>query len=238
MRDNIEGIAFDLDGTLYPNHRFNTVLLPFIFKEFRLLSAFGKARTVIRKEQEAPDFTPKPGSAFYTYQSEITAKLLKAKPQLIHDKIDKLMYKGWEPLFKKVKLYKRSIETLAALKEAGFKLGLMSDFPPETKLEYLGLTNFPSSQAPIWDTVLCSEQCGALKPHSLPFLKLASAMSLPPEKILYVGNSRAYDVAGAAKAGMKTAWVKNPLFPGKGLKHPKADFVFSNYRQLHDFMLK
>jgi FMN phosphatase YigB (HAD superfamily) len=52
-----------------------------------------------------------------------------------------------------------------------------------------------------------------------------------------VGNSRPYDVVGAEKAGMKTAWVKSPLFPGSGLKKPKPDFTFSNYRQLHDFMI-
>jgi putative hydrolase of the HAD superfamily len=62
-------------------------------------------------------------------------------------------------------------------------------------------------------------------------------MSLPPEKILYVGNSRSYDVAGANRAGMKTAWIKSPLFPGNGLKKPLPDFSFNNYRQLSGFML-
>ncbi|MDR2964498.1 MAG: HAD family hydrolase [Treponema sp.] len=237
MKD-IQGAAFDLDGTLYPNYQFNTLLLPFIIKEFRLLSAFGRARTIIRKEQTLPDFTPRSGDGFYTYQSELTAKILGANTQLIHNKIETLMYRGWEPLFKKIKLFKGVIETLAALKQAGLKLALMSDFPPKTKLENLGLVNFPGSNTPIWDAVLCSEQCGALKPHSLPFAETSAALSLPPEKILYIGNSRAYDVNGASNAGMKTAWIKNPLFPGKGFKRPKADFVFTNYRQLSNFMLK
>jgi len=242
MRDGIEGIAFDLDGTLYPNHQFNALLLPFILKEFRLLSAFGRARIIIRKEQENPDFTPKQGS-FYTHQAEITAKIMGIPSDSqsisnLQSKIDTLMYRGWEPLFKKVKLFKKAVETLAAFKQAGYKLALMSDFPPETKLEYLGLANFSGSGEAVWDAVLCSEHCGALKPHPLPFAETAKALSLPPEKILYVGNSRSYDVRGASNAGMKTAWIKSPLFPGKGFKHPKADFVFSNYRQLYDFMLK
>jgi putative hydrolase of the HAD superfamily len=97
-------------------------------------------------------------------------------------------------------------------------------------LDYLGLKG-------LWDAVLCSECCGALKPHPLPFTQLAKTMEIPPEKILYVGNSRPYDVAGASGAGMKTAWVKNFLFPGSGLKKPLPDFTFSNYRQLHDFMI-
>ena len=223
----IEGIGFDLDGTLYPNYRMNLKLIPFILKESRLLSAFGKTRNIIRKEQK----THLHQGDFYEYQAEITAKILSVEPQQLKEKIDLLIYRGWEPLFKTVKLFNGVIKTLNAFKNAGFKLGLLSDFPPETKLEYLGLSG-------IWDAVLCSECCGALKPHPLSFEKLAASLNLQPEKILYVGNSRRYDVAGATKAGMKTAWIKSPLFPGSGKKKPKPDFSFSSYRQLYDFMIK
>jgi putative hydrolase of the HAD superfamily len=228
MRSGIEGVAFDLDGTLYPNYRLNIKLVPFILKEWRLLAAFGKARRIIRIEQEGPSFAQ---NGFYERQVEIAAKILSVPEQPLKEKIDRLIYKGWEPLFKTIKLYKNAAETLAALRGAGYKLGLLSDFPPETKLEYLGISSS------LWDAVLCSEYSGALKPHPLSFKELAAAMSLPCEKILYVGNSRSYDVAGAARAGMKTAWIKNALFPGSGLKKPRPDFSFSNYRQLYQFML-
>jgi len=227
MRTDIEGVAFDLDGTLYPNYSLHTKLLPFLFRETRLIIAFGKARSIIRKEQESRSTPP---SDFYNYQAEIVAKILKKPLEPVKEKIDLLIYEAWELFFKKIKLFKGAEETLAALKKNGYKLGLLSDFPPETKLEYLGISG-------IWDAVLCSEGSGAIKPHPLSFMELASAMSLPPEKILYVGNSRSYDVAGANRAGMKTAWIKNPLFPGRGLKKPLPDFSFSNYRQLYDFVL-
>jgi len=227
MRGEIKGIGFDLDGTLYPNYRFNLKLLPFLFKETRLLTAFGKARSIIRKEQNQNRL---PKNDFYAYQAEITAKILSVEPKPLREKIDKLIYRGWEPIFKNVRLFKNVLETLNALRNAGYKLGLLSDFPPEAKLGFLNLNGY-------WDAVLCSEQCNALKPHPLPFFQLADAMSLPPEQILYVGNSLSYDVAGAACAGMKTAWIKNVFTAGGGLKKTKADFSFSNYRQLHDFML-
>jgi putative hydrolase of the HAD superfamily len=225
MRNGIEGVAFDLDGTLYPNYSFNLLLLPFLLKEWRLLSAFGKARKIIRQAQE---ISPLPRTDFYEYQADKTAKILGVQPQPMQERIERLIYKGWEPLFKKVKLYASSVETLAALRKAGYKLGLMSDFPPETKLDYLGICGF-------WDSVLCSENFGVIKPHSLPFTELASAMSLPCEKILYVGNSYSYDVVGAARVGMKTAWIT--FLGGGGKKKPKPDFIFSNYRQLFNFMV-
>jgi HAD superfamily hydrolase (TIGR01549 family) len=227
MRDGIEGIAFDLDGTLYPNYRLNIQLIPFILKEWRLLLAFGNARKIIRTEQEK---TPSASGNFYEYQAEIVAKLLAVKSEPMKEKIETLIYNGWVPLFKKIKLYKNVVETLTALRKSGYKLALLSDFPPEKKLEYLGISG-------IWDAVLCSERCGAIKPHLLSFTELIAAMALPCEKILYVGNSRSYDVAGAKRAGMKTAWIKNVFFPGRGLKKPKPDFVFSNYRQLYNYML-
>ena len=227
MQNGIEGIGFDLDGTLYPNYRLNTRLIPFALKEWRLVTAFGRAREIIRKKQE---IAPLPQGDFYEYQAEFTAKILSVSPQQLKEKIDLLIYKGWEPMFKKIKLFSRVAEILVAMRKAGFKLGLLSDFPPETKLEYLGISG-------LWDSVLCSERFGALKPHPLSFTKLAAEMSLPPEKILYVGNSRPYDVTGANRAGMKTAWIKPLLFPGSGLKKPKADFTFTDYRQLFDFVI-
>jgi len=235
MLENIKGIAFDLDGTLYPNYRLNIRLLPFLLKEWRLLAAFGKARNIIRKQQEeslkAAQFSTInskfSASSFYDYQAELTAKILSANSELIKEKIELLIYRGWEPLFKKVKLFNGVIETLEALKKAGYKMGLMSDFPPETKIKYLGISDY-------WDVVHCSEDSGTLKPHPLSFLKLAKAMKMPPENILYAGNSHPYDIAGAERAGMKTAWLK-PILSEK--KIPKPDFSFKNYRQLYNFMI-
>jgi putative hydrolase of the HAD superfamily len=244
MLDVIKGAAFDLDGTLYPNYRFNLRLIPFIIKEWRLLMSFGKARKIIRKEQEdaraghnagKPALTDAAAGTlsqddFYKHQAEITAELLSVNAGALQEKIDRLIYKGWEPLFKTIKLYKNAVLTLNALKKAGYKLGILSDFPLENKLEYLGISG-------IWDAVVSSENCGVLKPHPLPFAELAKAMFLPPEEIIYVGNSYSYDVDGAHSAGMKTAWITSGFIAGNRYKNPEPDFTFNNYRQFYSFML-
>jgi len=223
MLQGIAAVAFDLDGTLYPTYRLNVRLLPFLFRHGRLLSALGKARTIIRREQEQS-----PASArhdFYDYQARVTAGLLRAQPDQIKEKINNLIYRGWERHFSQIKLFPHVRELLDELRAAGLKLGLLSDFPPKVKLEKLGL-------ARCWDAVLCSEDIGAIKPAIQPFIELSHTLGCPPEQMLYVGNSRRYDVAGAAQAGMKTAWLARP-FVGK----TKADFTFHNYRQLRDFVL-
>jgi putative hydrolase of the HAD superfamily len=242
MRDDIGGVAYDLDGTFYPNYRLNRALVPFFLKEWPLLLAFGRARSIIRDAQKrgGPNLPPlpeaplpglpeKPGPDFYDVQARLTARLIRADPAAVKKKAAILIYRGWEPHFRKIKLFPGVKETLAAIRDAGFKQGLLSDFPPEQKLEYLGLRDY-------WDAVLCSERTGRLKPDPLPFQKLAEAMGLPPERILYVGNSRRYDMVGAKGAGMKTALISfSPFFQGRS--HGPADFIFHDYRQLLKYVV-
>ena len=227
MSLDVKAVAFDLDGTLYPNYSLNFKLIPFILIHWRLLLAFGRARSIIRKEQEKSDFLPVPH--FYRYQALVAAKLLRAPVKKTKEKIDRLMYRGWEPIFKTIKPFPHVVNTLTGLGKAGLKLGLLSDFPPETKLDYMGLSG-------IWEAILCSERSGAIKPHTKPFIELAKTLDVPPEKILYVGNSYKFDIVGAHRTGMKTALIKSPFAPAAP-KQPKPDFTFYDYRQLYDFVL-
>jgi putative hydrolase of the HAD superfamily len=228
MSRKFDAIAFDLDGTLYSSLRLNVRLLPFLPVHWRLLVAFGKARDIIRREQKQyPSFVL---PDFYDYQAQLAAGLLNKPADKVKEEIERLIYRGWEPLFLKIKLFPHVREVLDELKAAGFKLGLLSDFPPNVKLENMGIAAY-------WDTVLCSEIIGALKPSGRPFSELALALGCPPERILYVGNSYNYDVAGSARAGMKSALLAGRLSPRRSAK-PEADFTFRDYRQLRNFVLQ
>jgi putative hydrolase of the HAD superfamily len=233
MKRPIDAAAFDLDGTLYPNYGLNLKLWPFILREWRLLAAFGRARSTIRRLQRQGDSSLPPATEFYAFQAGLTAGYL-GKPEEAAQtlvKIETLMYRGWEPLFRDIKIFPHVRETLAAFREQGLKLGLLSDFPPEVKLEYLGLSG-------LWDVVRCSEQEGRLKPDPLPFTRLAAALGLPPERILYVGNSYSYDAAGAAAAGMQAALVCSRFSARRAAaKAGDSVFVFYDYRQLLEYVL-
>lgn len=221
MRQDLDAVAFDLDGTLYPNYRFYFRLLPFIVREHKLLRAMGSARDTLRSAAQ--------DGRFYDIQARIMADILKDDPEKIYTKTEQLIYRGWEPLFKKVRLFPYVHETLQAFRGNGLKLGLLSDFPPLKKLEYLGIAAY-------WDAVLCSEETGRLKPDPNPFLALSEALHVPPHRILYVGNSVEYDIKGAKNAGFKAALVQNPLALFTP-KVPEADFIFKDYRQLGRYVL-
>ncbi|MDR1319406.1 MAG: HAD family hydrolase [Treponema sp.] len=254
MLNGIKALAFDLDGTLYPDYRLNIRLIPFFLTGWRLLWAFGRARGILRAggpekdlpgQEKAPDGLSAPLRArvekgdFYENQARLAAGALGGDPLVIGEKIERLIYRGWEPFFRKIRLFPQIRETLESLRAAGLKTGLLSDFPPETKLEYLGI-------ADLWDAVLCSERVGALKPDPRPFGELAAALSLKPEQILYVGNSFRFDVAGAKGAGMKAAWLTGRARRNKTASAGiaagaggavRADFSFFNYRQLLEYVL-
>jgi putative hydrolase of the HAD superfamily len=111
-------------------------------------------------------------------------------------------------------------------------LGLLSDFPPGRKLELLGLGSS-------FDTVLSTEQTGFLKPHGEPFRRFSEALGIPPQEILYVGNSPHLDAGGALAAGMGAALIqRGPFSTGMYRKKKKQDcFTFSAYRQLQEYVL-
>ncbi|MDR0557635.1 MAG: HAD family hydrolase [Treponema sp.] len=228
----IDAVAFDLDGTLYPNYRFYLRILPCVVKERRLLRAFGKARSILRATKVGD---PLYEQEFYEAQAFLTACILdgeaaRVETEAMRQKIETRIYRGWEPVFKNIRLFPHVPETLAALKRQGLKLGLLSDFPPERKLAFLGLSE-------IWDTVLCSEEIGRLKPDAKSFMALAEELGTTPGRVLYVGNSRRYDIAGAAHAGMKTA-LKVPFFL-QSFSKPinNKNFIFCDYRYLFNYVV-
>jgi putative hydrolase of the HAD superfamily len=191
-------------------------------KEQRFMRAMGKARSRLRKSGEYPD------ADFYETQARFMGEYLGEPAEQIKERVIRLIYRGWEPYFNKINLFPHARETLDTFRNAGIKLGLLSDFPPENKLINLGIRDY-------WKTVLCSEELGRLKPDELPFLELARQMESPPEQILYVGNSVSYDIEGAKKAGMKTALIR-PQWKRLS-KAGTADFVFFDYRQLSEYVL-
>lgn len=217
---NFDAIAFDIDGTLYPNHRILLKLIPGVLAEPRLINAFRKARRILRKN--------KTEGLFFDTQAEIISRLLNKDQIEIKTKIENIIYKKWCEVFKKIKPFKYVRETIELIRKHGYKTGVMSDFPPHEKLINLNLDG-------LWDAEIGSEFTGKLKPDPKPFLRLAETLGTPPERILYVGNSVKYDIAGAKNVGMKAALIRPPLPMLQSAGN--ADFVFNNYRQLQKFIL-
>lgn len=218
----IDAIAFDIDGTIYPTWKFAIEIFPFFIRHIRFMNAFGKVRHALHKrslcapDEGAPDF-------FYR-QNELLAERLTISYQEAADFLEKEVYSGWKKHFLRIRPYPFVYETITRLKKEGFKIGVLSDFPPDQKGDVWGIL-------PLCDAAVDSEQVGALKPSRLPFLQLARDLDTPCERILYVGNHKQYDVGGAASVGMKTAHIASPFVSCLTRKPPRPDISFSGYRQ-------
>ena len=219
----IEAVAFDIDGTLYAPWR---LTVRAIFRYARHCFFFLKYGLVRLEMHKMP-----PQQDFRRTQAQRMALRMKCSEQKAEDELNRIVYHGMEKYFPKISCFKGVPETFRKFKEAGLKIALLSDLPPEQKCEIWGIK-------PYCDAILGTESLGALKPDSHSFLKMAQILGVEPSKILYVGNSIKYDVKGSKNAGMKCAYIRSfwrKVF-NKSIKD--ADICFSNYRQLQEFVLE
>lgn len=220
---NIKAVAFDIDGTLYADWRLYLRMVPYFFKHLSFFIMYKKVRKMLHKNPPVPNF--------FEYQADLFAKVAHISSDEAFDCIQRIVYQGLQPFFKKIKPYAGLEEALKTFKNNGLKLALLSDFPPEQKGDLWGLRHY-------FLHCLGTEKCGALKPSAHSFQILAEKLELHPSQILYVGNSIFSDIRGAKNVGMRAAYIM-PLWRKILRKKLKiSDICFNNYRQLCKIVLQ
>ncbi len=98
--------------------------------------------------------------------------------------------------------YDDSIPTLAALRAAGYRLGVLTNMPLEMGplCDRLGLTAY-------LDFVVGSNEAGAEKPHPPVFLTALERMAADPGEAVHVGDQYGSDVLGARAVGMHSVLI-------------------------------
>ncbi len=96
----------------------------------------------------------------------------------------------------------RARETLAEVKAAGYKIGLLSNTmftgaAHVADLERFGLADY-------FDAMLFSADAGKWKPNAAPFLQVMAELGVGGETAVYIGDDPAGDIVGGQRAGMKT----------------------------------
>ncbi len=209
----IHAVGFDLDGTLYPCVMMYRLSLPLALRYPRFLYHFNHVRRALRRLACIDGFRE-------TQASLVAARLGMDRVEA-ERLVDRVIYREWVEMLRGIRPFPHVRPALERLRAAGLRLGLMSDSPVAEKLRFLGLEG-------LWDVSFCSEETGYLKPHPSPFRRLAADLGVEPARMLYVGDSPAYDVKGAAAAGMRTALI--------GARRRGADLSFSSYRSLADLV--
>ena len=222
MIEGIKAVAFDIDGTMYANWRLYIRIIGYFIKNGAFFLKYNKVRKILHRTAPLADF--------FEYQARLLAQEMKISAEEAKEKINSICYEGLRPYFFKVKPYPFLYDTICAFKAAGLKIAILSDFPPEQKGRLWGIRS-------LCDVCIGSEESGALKPSIYPFGILALKLNLKHEEILYVGNSKKYDIRGANNAGMKSAFLMKGFRALCNIPLKEATISFRNYRELRNIVL-
>jgi HAD superfamily hydrolase (TIGR01549 family)/HAD superfamily hydrolase (TIGR01509 family) len=92
-------------------------------------------------------------------------------------------------------------ETLIALKERGYLLGIVTDTanPVHAKLRWFENGGIGH----VWDSIISSKEVGTRKPDAQIYLAALQQLGTPPERAVFVGH-KASELEGARAVGMQT----------------------------------
>jgi FMN phosphatase YigB (HAD superfamily) len=203
----VRAVLFDLDGTLYRQKRMRTLmaleLAASVLKRplrapvaWWVLSEFRKAQERLRGAETNR------GAAID--QLELTARRTGMPVDRVEAIVTEWMVE--RPLRHLPRCRAEGLtQLLDFLISRRIPVGVFSDYPPQRKLEALGV-------AGRFSVVLCSAdpEIGRFKPHPRGFLLASSRWQLDPSEVLVVGDRIDADAAGAAAAGMPCVIIGRP----------------------------
>jgi len=122
-------------------------------------------------------------------------------------------------------------DALARLRSGGHQLAALSNSPAdveEAQLAHAGLTD-------CFDAILSADTVRALKPRREPYELAARTFGVPTAEVTLVA-AHAWDIAGAAAAGCRTAFVARPGMPRNPID-PEPDIVGADLSEIADRIL-
>lgn len=90
-----------------------------------------------------------------------------------------------------------TLQALADLRTAGWRIGLVSNITSETQLQWAA-SPFPA----YFETTAFSAEVGAAKPEPAIYLAACNALGVPPTDCVYIGDGNDEELPGAAALGM------------------------------------
>jgi putative hydrolase of the HAD superfamily len=100
-------------------------------------------------------------------------------------------------------LFPGALDLLRQLKDAGMKVGMLTNGVSETHREKIALLQI----AQYFDAIFLADEVGMLKPDPLLFAHACTTLGTAPAHSAMVGDRYERDIAGALDAGLWTIWV-------------------------------
>lgn len=204
----MNAVLFDLDNTLYDVEQY-------FFGAFRMISEYLSKKYGVPRQN------------IYKKLVEIWKEKTSMYPRLFNDllnffKIDEKEVQNLLKLFNgydgRIKPYPDTVPTLNALREKGYKLGLITDGNSERQERKIKLLNIQH----FFNVITYTKEIEP-KPSPVSYLKTLKKLDVDPPNAFYVADNPLIDFEGAKKAGIKTIRILKGEF-AKLLKNEYIDF--------------
>lgn len=103
---------------------------------------------------------------------------------------------------KHITVFPDTYPVLAQLREAGYKVALLTNgyiASQQGKLQYTRVPDY-------MDEIIISEELGKQKPHPLTFIAMCRRLGIRTDEAVYVGDNIISDICGARGAGLIPVW--------------------------------
>ena len=118
-------------------------------------------------------------------------------------------------------------EILSALYDLDYRLAALTNAPKDvimSRMERTGLISY-------FESVISADEIGKYKPEKEVYQKAAAKLGIQPDEILFV-SSHSWDIAGAANAGLQTAFIQHAT----QLFYPLAQSPTINLKSLSELI--
>lgn len=120
--------------------------------------------------------------------------------------IEQLVADFYNHAWKSPQLFADAEDTLKHLREAGYKLAIITNGSSKSQRAKLNGAHLPE----LVDTILVSGEEKIKKPNPEIFLRATQHLNVEASDCVFIGDNPQTDILGAYKVGMTTVWMKQP----------------------------
>ena len=205
----IKAVLFDFDHTLYDrNATYDKMFSPL---KAELLAYFDPALSdeeLLRRLKQA-DKDGHIGAWPSVYKKNVEAGVFTTVPP--YEVFLAAIRRHLPP---SITLWDDTISTLVALREQGYRIGMLTNGQVKSQEDKLAHTPI----VPLFDAIIIAEMISFAKPNAEAYHAICEKLGVAPEEAVYVGDHPLNDIEGAKKAGLTAIWIPYAPYPDQYLK--------------------